>query len=93
MTVMKIWIANKMNDELNEGLTSIPESTKAYLIQGICVNSTAFIDKSEGKSQHVGSKTECALLDLAERMGHNYDELRKVTYFFRSLLISISFTL
>jgi Ca2+ transporting ATPase len=77
MTVMKVWSANKLYEEVEAGIT-VPESTRSYLIQGICVNSTAFIDKSQGKPQHVGSKTECALLDFVEHMGDSYEELRKV---------------
>jgi Ca2+ transporting ATPase len=40
------------------------------------VNSDAFPEKSEGKYIQIGNKTECALLEMALKLGYEYTSYR-----------------
>ena len=48
------------------------------LIDAVCINSTAYLVKKENHTDFIGTKTECALLVLAEKLGVSYDDVRKM---------------
>lgn len=58
---------------------------------GVCLNSNAHPKiESTGKFEQIGNKTECALLEMAYKMGYDFREIRKNTkvysfFKFRSL--------
>src|SRR4051794_14211088 len=61
----------------DEWKKNVASSTYDTLIQGVVINTTAFEDKDEnGNLNFVGSRTECALLDLARSFGVDYREFR-----------------
>eukprot|EP00297_Palpitomonas_bilix_P001737 CAMPEP_0113902812 /NCGR_PEP_ID=MMETSP0780_2-20120614/22080_1 /TAXON_ID=652834 /ORGANISM="Palpitomonas bilix" /LENGTH=1043 /DNA_ID=CAMNT_0000895703 /DNA_START=155 /DNA_END=3283 /DNA_ORIENTATION=+ /assembly_acc=CAM_ASM_000599 len=80
MTVTEGWLAGNF-------YTSVPSTIKNdvdskvldYFINGIAVNSTASIghDEVTKKPEFVGSKTECALLVLSEKLSYDYKKIRK----------------
>eukprot|EP00051_Salpingoeca_urceolata_P005163 m.70822 g.70822 ORF g.70822 m.70822 type:complete len:1076 (-) comp14099_c1_seq1:169-3396(-) len=75
MTVVQGTVAGKSFDD-PEGLT-LDKSTQEKLVEGIAVNSTAFETLVEGTKEFVGSRTECALLQFAQKLGGDYEALRE----------------
>jgi len=77
MTVTKAWFAGTLYENMSSEI-SIDENIKKIFKQAVAINSTAYIDKKNpNRPEHVGNKTECALLDLCGRMGDDYNDLRK----------------
>eukprot|EP01114_Cavostelium_apophysatum_P019580 TRINITY_DN634_c0_g1_i1.p1 TRINITY_DN634_c0_g1~~TRINITY_DN634_c0_g1_i1.p1 ORF type:complete len:979 (-),score=333.99 TRINITY_DN634_c0_g1_i1:136-3072(-) len=81
MTVTHVWIAGKVvTDELEHTLAAAADKDTVELL---CVasdaNSTAFLrwNDEKKKNDFIGSKTECALLVLSNKMGHDYAKVRK----------------
>src|SRR5687767_12944807 len=83
MVVVEGIIGQKKFESQNraeEWKKNVASSTYDILIQGVVINSSAFEDKDEnGNLNFIGSKTECALLDLARSFGVDYRELRSAT--------------
>jgi Ca2+-transporting ATPase len=76
MTVMKAVLGLKEHQDFK--FMAIANKVKDLLAIGIAVNSTAFIiQKENGATEHVGSKTECALLDMAKILEYDYNQLRR----------------
>jgi Ca2+-transporting ATPase len=65
-------------EEIKQWSKNIDKETVLPLIfETIALNSTAFEGKDEnGKSDFVGSKTECALLGFSKSLGSQYEDLR-----------------
>eukprot|EP00727_Mastigamoeba_balamuthi_P001904 m51a1_g11710 hypothetical protein (1022) ;mRNA; f:62535-66059 len=62
----------------NRMTTQVKEATIDKLVENSALNSTAIIVHEEGKKDDfVGSKTECALLGLAEKWGCDYQLMRR----------------
>ena len=82
MTVMKAWIAGTAYDNANVEIDMPNESIKLLLVQGIATNSTAYIDKSKNpdKPEHIGNKTECALLDFCDKIPIHINETIRYNY-------------
>jgi len=62
------------------GLSLLPPALLGPLTEAICLNSTAFINAAKVPGQppiFVGSKTEGALLILADKVGVSYEKLRE----------------
>lgn len=79
MTVTHAWIGRKMfGNNLPTKKDLSPEVHRA-LVEGIAINSTAYITKNKEKNtpEFIGSKTECALLVLVEKLSGNYDQVRR----------------
>jgi len=82
MTVTNVWIGDHyIPDHIKDQVPSkIGKDMIKKLCIGIAVNSTAFFKSPQtegGKIEFIGSKTECALLVLSQKLGYNYSELRK----------------
>jgi len=77
MTVVKSWIGTKAYEEPPKDF--LEKEMERLLVEGISANSTAYIVKKDAneKNDYVGSKTECALLEFAEKLGYDYTEIRK----------------
>ena len=71
MTVTNLYIEGMDFNKLDS--KTIRASTLSLLCEGICLNSTAhpLIDEN-GKFQHIGNKTECALLEMAYKFGYDF---------------------
>lgn len=66
-------------DRANTYLTSkiLDEKTVDIFCESVCVNSDAnprYNDKSE--FEHLGNKTECALIELCIKLGYDYKKYR-----------------
>ncbi len=52
-------------------------------MEGVCSNSTAYIVKKKGpkgsneREDYVGSRIECALLEYMEKLGYDYNQVRR----------------
>ena len=81
MAVKKIFINEKTVDEIKKGCVS--EDSAWLLAVSSALNSNAnpeFIfneDKSILRSNQIGNKTECALLEMAYNLGFDYKKCRK----------------
>lgn len=53
------------------------ELDSRYIIDNICINSTADIEKGCNTTKFAGNPTECALLTAVEKSGVDYGEIRK----------------
>lgn len=70
-----MWSMEQETDTFNKN--TLPEKYAKILSKSICLNSNATPDIKEGdggelKILQIGNKTECALLELAYRLGYNY---------------------
>ncbi|CAO3640447.1 unnamed protein product [Cunninghamella echinulata] len=55
----------------------VDKDTTELIFESICINSTAFESNDDhGKSEFIGSKTECALLAWAQKLGCDYETIR-----------------
>lgn len=79
MTVTRMFVEEKIHDTIAREIMS--DNTCRLLSLGICNNSNAnpkFVqDKGNSlKIEQIGNKTECALLEVAYRMGYDYEKFR-----------------
>ncbi|CAD8141668.1 unnamed protein product [Paramecium pentaurelia] len=76
MTVTNLYIEDTDFNKLDP--KTIKSSTLSLLCEGICLNSMAHpqIDEN-GKFEHIGNKTECALLELAYKFGYDFRQIRQ----------------
>eukprot|EP01103_Thecamoeba_quadrilineata_P002746 TRINITY_DN12642_c0_g1_i1.p1 TRINITY_DN12642_c0_g1~~TRINITY_DN12642_c0_g1_i1.p1 ORF type:complete len:989 (-),score=241.99 TRINITY_DN12642_c0_g1_i1:45-3011(-) len=77
MTVLQGWIAGKRFDVSN--LPSFSRDVAHLFAEGLACNSTAYLTvDSTGRTEYVGSKTECALLEFCkDKLGIDWLLLRK----------------
>jgi Ca2+ transporting ATPase len=82
MTVMKAWIAGTSYENASTESDIANEAIKLLLVQGIATNSTAYIDKNKNpsKPEHIGSKTECALLDFCDKIPIQFNDTIRYNY-------------
>eukprot|EP00743_Colponemidia_sp_Colp-15_P000130 GILK01000149.1.p1 GENE.GILK01000149.1~~GILK01000149.1.p1 ORF type:complete len:1077 (+),score=234.49 GILK01000149.1:103-3333(+) len=78
MTVMQLWLAEQMYKTVPEGRT-LNQDVTTLLCEGIACNSTASIrmNPETHRMDHIGNKTECALLQLCANFGFNYEQIRE----------------
>ncbi|CAK88204.1 unnamed protein product (macronuclear) [Paramecium tetraurelia] len=76
MTVTNLYIEDTDFNKLDP--QAIKSSTLSLLCEGICLNSIARpqIDQN-GRFEHIGNKTECALLELAHKFGYDFRQIRQ----------------
>mmetsp|Transcript_2965 Transcript_2965/g.394 ORF Transcript_2965/g.394 Transcript_2965/m.394 type:complete len:151 (-) Transcript_2965:1463-1915(-) len=75
MTVTKAFLFGKSFDLPNcEGLKHLD---RHFVAENIARNTTAFLRTHEnGKIEHIGNRTECALLQMIQNWGISYSEFR-----------------
>ncbi|KAG9389740.1 calcium-translocating P-type ATPase [Carpediemonas membranifera] len=79
MTVTQGWFAGRLFDRV-PARDELPASIVAHIGVGSAVNSNAFLQANEaGQMEFIGSKTECALLQLSRNWGLDYVPVRKAT--------------
>lgn len=79
MTVVKATVGDVETNGRPLGQGGIAENVADLVVENIVLNSTAEVQppaSGVGLSDHVGSKTECALLQLVIDMGKHYHEMR-----------------
>jgi magnesium-transporting ATPase (P-type) len=78
MTVVEGWFAGVKHDN-PPCKSDLSDVVANEVIKNICLNSKAFYTEEEGKkTQFVGNRTECALLQLSQKdFGVPYDGVRK----------------
>ncbi len=75
MTVARTWVNGKFNDVPKDATTF--ESIDRELMQQIaCINSTAFLERTQGQVRYLGNPTECALLMMMEGWGVDWQNVR-----------------
>nr|CAI38970.1 PMCA20 [Paramecium tetraurelia] len=76
MTVTNLYVEDTDFSKLDP--KAIKNSTLELLCEGICLNSMAHpqIDES-GKFEHIGNKTECALLEMCYKFGYDFRQIRQ----------------
>jgi Ca2+ transporting ATPase len=74
MTVVEVYAEDSISN-----VDQFSEKTREVMFESICVNSTANIiyDAIEKKDVRVGNQTECGMIEMVRRNGHDYLELRK----------------
>ena len=80
MTVTSIWMCDSLfQSNIEQALPQkIDHSIINTLNQSVCVNSSAHLrNLPDGKMEFIGSKTECALLLMSQRLSFDYVKLRK----------------
>lgn len=75
MTVTRFFLLENTID--NPGKANIKENIAERFSNGVCVNSSANPIFEGDKVDQIGNKTDCALLELAHKLGFNYREVRK----------------
>lgn len=85
MTVVSAWAAGEFHKPAKSFeknfAKKVPKKTVQLFAQGVSVNSNAFFKRKnpEDEPEFNGNKTECALLLMADRLGFDYDQIRKTT--------------
>lgn len=79
MSVVSAWMAGYTYN-LTAGPVRFPNRTMEHLAKGVSACTTAFILFDGMDIQLVGSRNECALLLLLEKLGINYEEVRSSTH-------------
>lgn len=74
MTVTNLFTEETVFEIIDK--TKIRPDTLELICEGICLNSNAFPKVESGKFEHIGNKTECALLEIAYKMGYNFENYR-----------------
>lgn len=78
MTVTRIYVEQQSHDTIEKEVLS--DKSCKLLCVGVCNNSNAnpVITTQQGKIgiEQLGNKTECALLEMAYRMGYDYKKIR-----------------
>eukprot|EP00197_Chlamydomonas_leiostraca_P002921 CAMPEP_0202857402 /NCGR_PEP_ID=MMETSP1391-20130828/353_1 /ASSEMBLY_ACC=CAM_ASM_000867 /TAXON_ID=1034604 /ORGANISM="Chlamydomonas leiostraca, Strain SAG 11-49" /LENGTH=1154 /DNA_ID=CAMNT_0049536193 /DNA_START=185 /DNA_END=3649 /DNA_ORIENTATION=- len=76
MTVVEGWFAGRSYGAL-PAPSDLPDSALTLLAHNCALNSKAFlVDQPNGTLEFIGNRTECALLVLARKLGHDYTALR-----------------
>jgi len=78
MEVLRVFTNGKIYEVTD---TSIPKNFQQRFSVCCCLNSNAYpIIKEDGRFEMIGSKTECALLELAYKLGFDYRKIRTEEY-------------
>jgi P-type Ca2+ transporter type 2C len=81
MTVVRSYLAGLEHDDKGPvNVESLQSGTLLHTLtaQSISLNGQAYIVKKKvGRPEFIGPKTECALLTFSEKLGINYDRIRK----------------
>lgn len=86
MTVVRMWHAGKEINDVPKSYVpknnpAAKEGSMGILNEGICVNTTAYLDTSDPHNiKFVGAKTECALIVMALGYGVDYKEVREQSH-------------
>ena len=75
MTVTRFFLLENTIDAPSKA--NIKESVAETFSNGVCVNSSANPIFENGQVDQIGNKTDCALLELAHKLGYNYRDVRK----------------
>jgi len=76
MTVMKMWVAGKIFDDVKD--FDVSDGLNELIYTSIAVNSTAYESKDEnGKKLFIGSQTECALLGFCRAKNISFEDIRE----------------
>jgi Ca2+-transporting ATPase len=75
MTVTEAWLGRTFFESMvdEEKLSTISKSFQELLSESCAINSDANLSHKEGGMEHIGSKTECALLQMVEDFGGKND--------------------
>lgn len=82
MTVTKIFTETHVHDTMSKDIMN--DNTCRLLSLGVCNNSNANPVITKTSNEQIGNKTECALLEMAFKMGYDYkkyrnrDKIRKI---------------
>ena len=74
MTVTNVFTEEMVHSSIEK--KNFRPETLEILCEGICLNTNAFPKIIQGKFEHNGNKTECALLEFAYKMGFNFEDYR-----------------
>lgn len=74
MSVTNLFIEENMHTQIEKN--NIRAETLNLFCEGICINSNALPKITKNSFEHNGNKTECALLELANKFGFNYEKYR-----------------
>lgn len=87
MTVVAFWMENQIlkNEVIHTKQKQITKPTLDLFAEAICYNSTVYPFKSTitGKMMQIGNKTECALIELCDDYGYNFESYRPTDRIFR----------
>lgn len=75
MTVTRIFVLENTFENPNK--SNINEKVAERFSIGVCLNSSANPVFEGDKVDQIGNKTDCALLELAHKLGYNYRQVRK----------------
>ena len=80
MTVTRIFVQESSTSNIDESI--MKRDTCELLSIGVCVNSTACPKVTKSTTGHahfeqIGNKTECALLEMADKFGYSYARERE----------------
>jgi magnesium-transporting ATPase (P-type) len=78
MEVVKGYVGDKFNEDNDAFAANCQNEARRRFAENLSVNATAFLSRKTPDSpvELIGSKTECALLLLSEKMGIKYEEER-----------------
>jgi calcium-translocating P-type ATPase len=95
MSVVKLWTLGKYFDDHEFQASNFNHDLLEHIAENIIQNSTAEIKLepspqpgSPPKASYIGSRSECALLQLAEKLGFNYSQLRNSDKIFTQIPFS-----
>lgn len=74
MTVTKVFVESHIHESLDKEIMS--DKTCRLLCLGVCNNSNANPVITAKSNEQIGNKTECALLEMAFKMGYDYKKFR-----------------
>lgn len=74
MTVTKIFVETRIQESIEKEIMT--EKTCKLLSLGVCNNSNANPVITKSSNEQIGNKTECALLEMAYKMGYDYKKFR-----------------
>jgi len=78
MTVVEGFVDLNLERQMPPKDKTFSEKYTKTLAESICANSTASLSVQEnGKVEHIGNKTECAMLGLVQELGEDYVAVRK----------------
>lgn len=75
MTVTRFFLLENTIDA--PGKNNVNEKVAEIFSNGVCTNSSANPIFDGDKVDQIGNKTDCALLELAHKLGYNYRDVRK----------------
>jgi len=77
MTVTHAWLGGHMFGNALPSKGDLAPDVHQALVEGISINSTAYITRSKNLPEFIGSKTECALLGFVEKLSCDYEKVRQ----------------